>query len=206
MDTLSPSFHRRNTTDTTSLFDNFYVWLVTVLLCLVGIITLCVWLSLIPKNPTTTITDISVPTSNDNGNSSISYTVEFGNPNIDSSIYYDDVFLVFLLGDDSVGESKVGSFHQGTKKKYAVKGHVDVNSGIMAKLRDQILIAKMELKLRIRTKIRFKTWGVKSKVRGLNLQGQIPVGSDGKIKGKKKKVKLHHANSSNKCKRKGKYK
>ncbi|KAK9267891.1 hypothetical protein L1049_010328 [Liquidambar formosana] len=175
---------------------NFYVWLLQVF-ALLGLLAFLLWLTLRPKNPTYTIVDFSAPTSNQSNNTSsengaISYVLEIQNPNKDSGIYYNDILLTFYYGQDSVGEKTIPSFYQGKHKTRQLSDHFDANARVWKALRSTILNATAELKVGLVTKIRYKMWGRKSKRHGMNLQGQIRIGSDGKISGKNKKIKLKH--------------
>ena len=67
---------------------------------------------------------------------------------------------------------------------------MDVDTGIWTALRNAIHNAIAELKVDLSTKIKYKTWGVKSKHHGIHKEGKLPVGKDGKKSNKKKKVKL----------------
>ncbi|BFG27539.1 hypothetical protein CerSpe_138130 [Prunus speciosa] len=174
---------------------NFYLWVLQ-FFGLLGLLALVLWLALRPESPEYTIVDITIPKSDiDNGgqNGSILYVLEIKNSNKDSSIYYDDTILRFYYGSDTVGEKTIPSFHQGRAKTREVTDSVDVNPRVWKAIRNSISNATAELKVALLTRLRYRTWGVKSKHRGLHLQGKLLVGSDGKIFGKKKKIKLRRA-------------
>ncbi|KAF7840673.1 NDR1/HIN1-like protein 26 [Senna tora] len=142
-----------------------------------------------PKSPSYSIAYISIPQSGQNG-SSIVYSIEIENPNKDSSIYFDDIVLSFLYGNDKVGESNIGSFHEGTGKTHNFLQTVEANHGAFKPIANAISNATAELKVALMTRFRYKTWGIKSKFHGVNLQGTLPIGSDGKLAGKKKKYPI----------------
>ncbi|KAG7962793.1 hypothetical protein I3843_09G084500, partial [Carya illinoinensis] len=175
--------------------NNFYVWLLQVV-ALLGILALGLWLILRPRSPKYTIVDFSIPQSSlvkDGQNGTILYNLEIENPNEDSSIYYDDILFAFYFGQDTVGERTIPSFHQGIGKTRQVMDRVDVNPRVWKSLLSAISNATADVKVGLSTKFRYKTLGKKSKHHKLELEGQLKVGSDGKISGKKKKIKLHHA-------------
>ncbi|XP_062162976.1 protein NDR1-like [Alnus glutinosa] len=176
---------------------NLYLWLLQVV-ALLGILAICLWLILRPRPPQCTIVDFSIPQSSlvnkEGQNGTILYNLEIENTNTDSRIYYDDIFLTFYFGEDTVGEKRIPSFHQGTGRTRQVIDYVDGNPRVWKSLLNALKSnAKAELKVGLLTRIRYKTWGKKSKHHKLELQGPLPVGSDGKILGKKKKkIKLRH--------------
>ncbi|KAB1201319.1 Protein NDR1 [Morella rubra] len=175
---------------------NFYVWLLEVL-ALLGILALCLWLALRPQSPSYTIVDFSIPQSslanNKGQNGTFLYDLEIENPNKDSSIYYDDILLTFFYGQDTVGQRTIPAFHQGTGRTRKIIDYVDANPRVWRSLLNAISNATAEMKVGLLTRIQYKTWGKKSKHHGLDLQGHLKIGSNGKISGKKKKIKLTHA-------------
>jgi hypothetical protein len=174
---------------------NFYIWLLQVL-ALLGILALCLWLILRPKAPNYTIVDVTIPQSslaNSEGqNGTIFYDLEIENPNKDSSVYYDDILFTFYHGQDTVGQKTIPSFHQGTHKTRQVIDILNANPRVWKSFVNAISNATAELRVGLLTKVRYKTWGQKSKHHKLDLEGKLPIGKDGKISGKKKKIKLRH--------------
>ncbi|KAK8524360.1 hypothetical protein V6N13_015388 [Hibiscus sabdariffa] len=170
---------------------NFYLWLLQVI-GLLGLLALCLWLALRPRSPTYTIVNFSVPAANDNNASdhgTIQYGLDIQNPNEDSGIYYDDIFLEFYYGEDKVGNRTIPSFYQGKYKTHRVIDHVDVETRLWTGLRKAMMNTTAELRADLSTKIKYKTWGIKSKHHGVNREGKIRIGKDGNISNKKKKVK-----------------
>ncbi|KAH7569510.1 hypothetical protein JRO89_XS06G0176200 [Xanthoceras sorbifolium] len=180
---------------------NLYIWLLQVI-GLLGLLAFCLWLSLRPRNPTVTVVELSVPPG-DNGSSVIGdgnqngtlyYNLEIQNPNKDSNIYFDDIWLTFFNGQDRAAEDKISAFKLGKDKTQRMAGrNVDVDGRVWKALRNAISNATAELKVGFVTRIRYRTWGIKSKHHGMNLQGSGKIGKDGKLLGKKKKFKLKHA-------------
>ncbi|XP_057963258.1 protein NDR1-like [Malania oleifera] len=173
---------------------SFHLWLLQVL-ALLGILAFLLWFIMRPKNPTYTVVDFTIPTSNTtivsvidqgNQNSIISYSLDIENPNKDASIYYDDIILTFLFGQDTVGERTIPSFHQG---KGSTHHHVDgfnTNPRVWKALLNAVSNATAELKVGLVTKFRYRMLGHKSKHHEVNVQAPLPIGPDGKISGKKK--------------------
>ncbi|XVF25975.1 hypothetical protein REPUB_Repub13aG0260400 [Reevesia pubescens] len=95
--------------------------------------------------------------------------------------------------NDTVGKNIIPSFYQGRNKNSPVLDHVDVDTRLWTALRNAILNATAELRVDLSSKIKYKTWGIKSKHHGIHREGNIPIGKDGKISKKKKKVKLRRA-------------
>ncbi|TKY71214.1 NDR1 protein [Spatholobus suberectus] len=162
---------------------SLYIWLMQII-GLLGLIVLCLWLSLRPKNPSYSIVFISIEQpSNSNENGTIFYNLEIENPNKDSSIYYEDTILSFLYGqeEDEVGETTIGSFHQGTGNTRDVSDTVNAKPRPLKPLLNASTNATAELKVALMTRYRYKTWGIKSKFHGLHLRGILPIDSDGKL-------------------------
>lgn len=181
---------------TTTMCDTkrFSLWVLQIV-GLLGLLVFLLWLSLCPKQPTYTIINFSLPTSpvNQGGdNSTISFELEIRNPNKDSSIYYGDTLLTFFYGEDTLGQKTIPSFHQKKDSTTQMFDHVDADPHVRKKLLGVISKATAELKVAVVTKIRYRMWGRKSKHHGINLHGRLPIGSDGKISGKKKKIRLRH--------------
>ncbi|XVF87668.1 hypothetical protein PTKIN_Ptkin18bG0139000 [Pterospermum kingtungense] len=174
---------------------SFYLWLLQIV-GLLGLLALCLWLALRPRSPNYTIMNFSVPAINDSNAADhgvIQYELGIENPNKDSGIYYDDIFLIFYHGVDAVGNNTIPSFYQGRDRNRQVLDHIEVETRLWTALRNAILNATAELRVDLSTKVKYKTWGIKSKHHGVQREGKIPIGKDGKISNKKKKVKLRRA-------------
>ncbi|KAJ4840527.1 hypothetical protein Tsubulata_027339 [Turnera subulata] len=165
---------------------NIYSWLLK-LVGLLGFLALCLWLTLRPKEPSCTIMDFSIPNPNNthtNQSGPFYYLLELENPNKDSTVYYDDISLVFFYGEDIVGTDRMDAFKQGKQKKTPMVR-------VWRNLVQAISKANAHLIARFSARVRYKTWGVSSKHHRIKLQGVLPIGLDGKVSGKKKKIKLH---------------
>ncbi|KAF5729009.1 hypothetical protein HS088_TW21G01166 [Tripterygium wilfordii] len=185
----------------------FYLWFLQII-ALLGLLALCLWLSLRPKEPTHTISNFSVPplanartTSpcmNQDQNSTFCYDLAIKNPNKDSTVTYDVIALTFFLGQDNVGVNSIHAFQQSKDQTLQLPNHVNTTPKIQKALLRAISNATAELKVALSTRIQYKTWGIKSKHHNLDLQGVLKIGSDGKLSNKKGKVEL--ARSSKKLK------
>lgn len=174
---------------------NFYLWIAQIL-GLLGILVLCLWLALRPGSPDFTITDFSVPAVNDSNTSDrgiIQYQLDIKNPNKDSGISYGDILLIFYHGENKVGNNTIPSFTEDRNRSHQFLNHFDVDNPFWAALRSAILNGTAELRVDLSTKVRYKTWLIKSRRHGLLREGNVPVGKDGRISNSKKKVKLRHA-------------
>ncbi|GMJ14607.1 non race-specific disease resistance 1 [Hibiscus trionum] len=174
---------------------SFTFWFLQII-GLIGLLALCLWLVLRPRSPNYTIVNFSVPSVNDSNASDhgiIQYELVIDNPNKNSGIYYDDIFLIFYHGVDTVGNNTIPSFYQRKDRNSRVLNHVDVDTPLWTALRSAILNATAELRVDLSTNIKYKTWGIKSKHHGSHREGNIPIGKDGKISNNKKKVKLRYA-------------
>ncbi|KAK8618315.1 hypothetical protein V6N13_132310 [Hibiscus sabdariffa] len=170
---------------------SFCLWLVQII-GLLGLLALCLWLALLPRSPTFIIVNFSVPTANDKDASdhgTIQYELDITNPNEDSGIDYDDIVLVFYHGED-MGSRTIPSFYQEEDKTHLVIDQVDVETRLWSGLQKAIRNATAELRADLSTKIKYRTWGIKTKHHGINREAKIRIGKDGKISNKKKKVKL----------------
>ena len=187
---------------------SFGIWLFQVLV-LLGLLAFFLWLGLRPKNPTYAIVDFSVPSSNSSNSNATSlvdqgtqsqsgavlFNLEIHNPNQDSGIYHDDISLTFYYGQDTVpvGQKTVPAFYQGKDETRQIVDSIDGNGQVWKTLLASIRNATAEMNVGLVTSIRYRTLGHKSKHHRMNLQGLIKIGSDGKILGMKKKVKLTQA-------------
>lgn len=188
---------------------SFYLWLFQVL-GLLGLLAFFLWLGFRPESPRYTIVDFSIPSSNYSNATSLVdqgsqdgaalFNLEIDNPNQDSGIYHDDIFMTFHYGQDIVGQKTVTSFYQGKDETRQIADRIDGNGQVWKALFAAIRNATAQMDVHLATSIRYRTFGHKSKRHRMNLQGQIRIGSDGKILGKKKKVKLTRASKKWKLK------
>ncbi|THG06652.1 protein NDR1-like [Camellia sinensis] len=189
---------------------SFTFWLFQVVV-LFGLLIFFLWLSLHPRQPTYTIVQFSIPNPNntntnstaneDSQSGTVLFELEIENPNQDSNIYHDDTFLTFYYSEEALGQKTISSFHQKKGTTSQIFDHVNTDAQVWKKLLNAVWNATAELKVTVVSKIRYRMWGLTSKHHGINLQGNLPIGSDGKISGKKKKIKLGH--NSKKSTKKG---
>lgn len=180
---------------------SFYLWLAQVIF-LLGLIALLLWLSLRPKTPNYTIVDFfvhdlngensTVPSDNGGQNTTFTFEVEIANPNKESGIYYDTMNFTLFYGDMYVGSTAVDPFYQGYQKTATRMESINTGRKFLKDVFGVAFNGTAQLKVSMATSVRYRIWGRKTKHHGLALQGCLPVGPDGKIEGRKKKIKLHH--------------
>ncbi|OVA11157.1 Late embryogenesis abundant protein [Macleaya cordata] len=177
---------------------NFYLWVLQVVL-LSGLLAFVLWLSLRPQNPIYTIVEFNfdpilssaVQNTSSNSTSTISFSLEVENPNKDSSIYYDNINVTVYYESDSIGGTDViPSFYQDKSESHQFKQFIHAEGQLLDKVFRAVSNRTAEFRVGLVTSIRFKTSGLKSKHHGMELQGRVKVGSDGKISGKKNKIRL----------------
>lgn len=153
---------------------SFTLWLLQIVVAL-GLLIFCLWLLLQPKQPTYTIIRFSVPTTDNRNttcvvnphggeNGTISFGLQIQNTIPHSLIYYGDTLLKFYYERDIVGKKTIPSFYQRSGRTNQIFDHVNAKAEVWKKLVGAISNATAEL---------------------------IQVGTDGKISGKKKKIRLH---------------
>ncbi|KAH7858651.1 hypothetical protein Vadar_026282 [Vaccinium darrowii] len=166
-----------------------------------GFLIYFIWYCVNPKQPTYTIQEFYflrpnpgnyTPTSN--STRLFSFKLEIKNPNKQAGIYHDETSLKFGFGKWILGEETIPSFYQkkgGSTRQ--MEGYVNnANKRLRKKIDRTISNSTVELKVALVTKIRYQTFGWETYHRGVNLDGCIRIGSDGKILGNKKKITLHH--------------
>ncbi|KAA8515461.1 hypothetical protein F0562_018928 [Nyssa sinensis] len=174
------------------------VLLLFLAISIVVILAVGIWLIVqYTRHPTFTITDLSVPISNGNStsmagqNGSLSYTLEIKNRNEASPVHYNDILLTFHYNQDIAGKNTIDGFRQGNGKTTKVLvDHVDINATVWRPLQDAIASNKTaQMMVDLWTTIGVP-WRRRTVHLGMHLQGRVQIGSDGKISGKKKNVKL----------------
>lgn len=193
--------------------NRFCLWPLIILFVL-GFIALCMWASLYPTTPTYWITDFSIPIPKHNGccnnRGSISYTLEIRNSNKKSTLDFKDILLTFTYDpshdDDDHDQSYsftdvIESFRQGKNSVRKITRSVRVNSQVWKAFIDgtsklnSTADEHLDLTARLSTVFRFKTWGMISQKHREDLEGDIHIGSDGKITGSQDELELHHASN-----------
>ncbi|KAF5195289.1 Ndr1-like [Thalictrum thalictroides] len=167
------------------------------------LVEIILWLSLRPQSPTYTITDFSIPSLDNqnqnttssvisnNSNSTVSLVLKIKNPNKDYSIYFDDINMKLYHGSDALGVTTIKAYKQDKKENENFPRTIDADGPLRNVLREILKNGTTELRVGLDTKIRFKIWGRKTKHHGVQLDGRVPIGKDGKISGKNKGIKLH---------------
>ncbi|GMP72871.1 hypothetical protein CsSME_00030764 [Camellia sinensis var. sinensis] len=159
-------------------------------------------LSLSPTQPNYTIVSFHISTHPNHINTTtsrvnhgghnvrLSFALEIQNPNQQYGVHHTNTLLKFYYGEYTLGEITVHRFHQKRGRTSQKLIH-----HVRAHARTKLLKAAMsnstvELKVSLVTRIRYELWGWTINHHQLTLQGQLPIGSDGKISGKKK-IKLY---------------
>lgn len=159
-----------------------------------GLTALFLWLSLRASNPTCSIQRFDVPALNKTANTTSNHTIYFDlkldNQNKDKGIYYDTLNLTFYYGANKsqpIGNFTVHSFYQGHRKNTHRKNLVDLYnvSFETASVLDSVSKFRVDLK----TAVRFKIMGFKTKRHKMVVGAQVEVNDSGQ-KAKKKGIKL----------------
>ncbi|KAK9155852.1 hypothetical protein Sjap_003332 [Stephania japonica] len=173
------------------------------------ILVLVLWLSLRTRSPNFSIQNLTIdqlPTTNITNNSTttstnttITFELEIENPNKDYNIWYSGVDLMWYHGGDTLGGASTvsKSFRQG-KSETNNFSNLKVNvygQNCTRFIQEVMSTGTVQLEARLVTEIKYRMGVLRSKRHGLNLKGSAEVGRDGKIKGKKKRMKLRKSSS-----------
>ncbi|OIT32515.1 hypothetical protein A4A49_27083 [Nicotiana attenuata] len=169
---------------------DLYCWFFQVAAVL-SLISLVMWLCLIPRNPIFTLVDFSfldlnVKNSSLHGdNNSVILNLEIFNPNKGMSIYYNDINFTLNYNGLVVGRSSTQGIYQGHKnitRKEVQMYNVDelfwrgIGNG------------SIDFVVRLETKVKFKIFKRRTKLREINYVAYISnmtISSNGTISGEK---------------------
>ncbi|XP_068644970.1 protein NDR1-like [Aristolochia californica] len=177
-----------------------YLWLVEVVL-LFGLIGTLLWLSLTPKKPTYTLVGLEILAlrnrnathGSSKSSANISLELEIRNPNKKIGIYYEATHVTLFYGDHGVGQIVIGSFYQRgreiRREKQSVKAEKPFWRAVFRAVSNR---TTADLRVDVTTFVKYLTLGLKSKRQKMEADGWVPVGSDGMISGKRKRIKLHY--------------
>lgn len=160
-----------------------------------GLLVLLLWLSLRPKKPSYTVVELDVSTANA---TTITFGMEISNPNKRAGVYYDDMNVTVILivsdvADDTSGcFTTINGFYQGHHKTATLGRSLQADERAWGAVMAAVRNGTAKFRVGVTTKVRYKVAGVKSRRRALVVEGGVGVGSDGKISGKTKRVKLRH--------------
>lgn len=178
---------------------SFSLWLLQIL-TLTLLLIFFLWLSLRPSSPSYSIIDFSVPAvaTYNLTNSSVSVLFEFSNDNKGGSVCYDNISMSVYTGKDSIGTVSLPSFSQGHEKRTQVPGMLKgtdgmINGRVMEEMVARIANRSAEVRVGLVTVVRYRIWWWRSRQHWMNVEVGVGVGVDGKISGKKKKIKMHRA-------------
>ncbi|XP_057961701.1 protein NDR1-like [Malania oleifera] len=169
---------------------------------LLGLASAVAWLSLIPKSPICTITDLHVPALDGHEarnystfhrheiirNTSLIFNLTVSNPNKGIGINFDDISVI--LGDSNgtrIWTVSVPGFYQGRKKATSLKLEVPINQQF---LRGVTGAGTTGLKIDLHTAVRYRIFGLKSKHYEIDVGGYARIDFHRRIVGEKN-VKLH---------------
>ncbi|XP_042516832.1 uncharacterized protein LOC122091076 isoform X2 [Macadamia integrifolia] len=189
---------------------NFYLWLLQVVVLTI-ILFLLLWFLLPPRSPKYTIIDFYVPAFNEAMNTTTSpgqeilihnttiiFHLEIENPNEDYTITCDLTKVTLYYGNDSLGETTFQQIVSMDKGEIVENGMVNGDRHLLQKAvsgavrnRTTTKTMNMELRMGLVNRIKYKMWFWKSKHHGVNMEGKVPVGKDGKISAKKKRLRLY---------------
>ncbi|XP_077211535.1 protein NDR1-like [Tasmannia lanceolata] len=168
----------------------FYLWLVVVLLAL-GVVAFLCWVSVRPKSPTYTVVELYIPTGLNT--TTISFDLEIYNPNKKAGIYFDNMNITLVYGNHTLDPATIESFFLGHHKIARRTESVTADRHFWRAVFRAVSNGTAYLNVGLATKVRYQILGRMTKHYGMEMQGEVPVGSDRKISGKRKKTKLHHA-------------
>ena len=167
---------------------------------ILGSLVVIIWMSLIPKCPVSTISNVYTPAldgwnstafrknesvpapphKNDSAwNISIIFSLQITKPNKGIGIYYSDLYFTLYNSNASLGVNCLPAFYQGHKK--TVTFHVLVN--VDQQFWRGIIVRKRDLRVGLKTVIRYEIFSFKTKHRSVAFEAQVPIGSDGRILG-----------------------
>lgn len=159
---------------------SIYIWILQVIIIL-GLASLAIWASLIPKTPTFTISNLDFkPHQNASADlvrsSSLTLNVTISNPNKLSGVYFDEINVRIRCKNESVGSRSVpvSGFYLGRRRSDLKEVDLDVNG---------LLCGKVDLRVELETGVRYKTMWVKTERKGLVFEDYVQIGSDGQAQG-----------------------
>ncbi|KAF3451662.1 hypothetical protein FNV43_RR07758 [Rhamnella rubrinervis] len=173
-----------------------YLWFLQVLI-LWGAIAVVIWLSLPPKTPIYTITDVhsswnytsqvhnSSFTIRNMSSTSFIFNIKISNPNKRMGIYFDYVHLTLNHSGAIVGSKYLTGFYQGFKwSTTSCKVVVDIS--------DQQFVMRgvagaggssttTDFRVGLEAAIQYEIFGLKTKHHLMDVAASVPIGSDGRL-------------------------
>ncbi|KAJ0778360.1 putative Late embryogenesis abundant protein, LEA_2 subgroup [Helianthus debilis subsp. tardiflorus] len=135
------------------------------LIIFVGLTVLIIWLTIKPKKLVYSIDDVAIHNyylSNANHlNATYNLTLSAYNPNKKVSIYYDKVDIIVLYDDETISRGTIDAFYQSkintTRFKLNLASHdVALPDRIARDLKVERTLGRVELRVKLKTRIRFK--------------------------------------------------
>ena len=186
---------------------SIFLFLLEVVILLTSIAVL-IWLILTPNCPIYIITNAHIPalhgrnstshvyvsslvamnsTSNHTRDPSILLDLIFSNPNKRVGIYYKDIYITLFHGDVHIGSKLLPGFYQGYKNATTYEVLVEANKQFWK----EITNGKIDLRVCLENAVKYKIFVSKTKHHQIYTEAYVPVGSNGRMLGKKN-IKLHH--------------
>lgn len=171
-------------------------------------IAVVMWLILTPKSPIYIITNVHIPalygrnstshvyvsslvsmnsTSNHTRDPSVLLDLIFSNPNKRMGIYYNDIYITLFHGDVHIGSKLLPGFYQGYNNATTYEVLVEANKQFWK----EITNGTIDLRVCLENAVKYKIFMSKTRHRQIYTEAYVPVGSNGRMLGKKN-IKLHH--------------
>ncbi|GLT48439.1 hypothetical protein SLA2020_220650 [Shorea laevis] len=181
---------------------SFLLWLIQVLF-MWCCITVVIWLSLNPKHPVFKVADVYVhPAADHVCNSTLTQVHEvtqnrtppviilnlkISNPNKRIGYIYDGIYVGLYYEDRMIiGTSSLPAFYQGHRNS-TIGREVQVN--IEEQYLGGLLGKTFDMRVYLKTKLRYKIFGFKTKHHMKGFEAYVAIGSDGRMLGED--IKMH---------------
>ncbi|XP_030967734.1 protein NDR1-like [Quercus lobata] len=185
---------------------SIFLFLLEVVILLTSI-AVVIWLILAPKSPIYIITNVHIPalhgrnstshvyvssvamnsTLNHTRDPSILLDLIFSNPNKRVGIYYKDIYITLFHCDAHIGSKLLPGFYQGYKNATTYEVLVEANKQFWK----EITNGTIDLRVCVENAVKYKIFVSKTKHYQIYTEAYVPVGSNGRMLGKKN-IKLHH--------------
>ncbi|XP_059639592.1 protein NDR1-like [Cornus florida] len=177
---------------------DIYWWLFQVVIVL-GLACVVVWLSLIPKIPIFTVTNINIPAALDIQNStlggtevvvvnniSVFFNLEISNPNRGVGIYYHHIHATVYYNNSVLGMKSIPAFYQRHKKARLT----DVLVNVDQKLWRKNASGHIDFKMALETAVKYRIFRWNTKNHPMDFEAFLIVCTNGTVAGEKQ-TKLH---------------
>ncbi|KAK2977263.1 hypothetical protein RJ640_005525 [Escallonia rubra] len=172
-----------------------YWWFFQVITVL-SVVSVVIWLSLIPKCPTFTVTDLYVPALGSHSstlehdevirNTSVIINLEISNPNKRMGIYYDDIYVTLYYDDLVEGNGSIPGFSQGRERITSRK--VLVNADHQQFWRETT-VENTDIRVALDSAVRYRRFRWKTEHYQMAFEGNLRIDPHGNLT--EKNIKLH---------------